>query len=68
MQVEAILLREVDAPKDLEAVDWVLVTTCPVTRAAEALSVVGYYEDRYLIESVNRIWKSALHLEREPSS
>lgn len=68
VRVEAILLREEDPPAGVEPVDDVLLTTCPVTNADEALAAVGYYDDRYLIEPVHRIWKSALHLEAEPVS
>ena len=47
---------------DVEPIDWVLLTTCAVTHADEAAAVVGYYDERYLIEPVHRIWKSALPL------
>lgn len=66
VSVEAIQVREVDPPADLEAVSWVVLTTCEVRCAAQARSVVRDYEARYGIEPVHRIWKSGLHLEREP--
>jgi hypothetical protein len=62
----AISVREDDAPAAVEPIDWVLLTTCAVGSVAEALRVMGFYEDRYLIEPVHRIWKSALRLESEP--
>lgn len=68
VSVAAIALREEGAPVGVEPIDWVLLTTCPVTNPDEALAVVGYYDARYLIEPVHRIWKSALHLEGEPVS
>lgn len=68
VQLEAVSLREEDPPSGVEAVDGVLLTTCPVTSADEALAVMGFYDDRYLIEPMHRIWKSALHLESEPVS
>lgn len=68
VSVEAISLREKGAPAGVEAIDWVLLTTCPVTTADDALAVMGLYDDRYLIEPVHRMWKSALHLEVEPVS
>ncbi|MDB4927567.1 MAG: hypothetical protein JWM10_51 [Myxococcaceae bacterium] len=64
--VAAISVREDDAPAGVEPIDWVLLTTCAVGSVAEALAVMGFYEDRYLIEPVHRIWKSALRLEDEP--
>ena len=66
--LEGVSLREDDAPADVEPIDWVLLTTCAVTHADEAAAVVGYYDERYLIEPVHRIWKSALRLESEPIS
>jgi Transposase DDE domain len=68
VKVEAIFLREVNAPKNVEPVDDVLLTTCPVRTAQQALVVVDHYNQRYLIEPVHRMWKSGFHLEREPVS
>lgn len=64
--VRVISVQEDDAPAGVEPIDWVLLTTCAVRSVAEAQAVMGFYEDRYLIEPVHRIWKSALRLESEP--
>jgi hypothetical protein len=64
--VEAISVRELDPPANVEPIDWMLLTTCAVETVEQAHAVLGYYEDRYGIEPFHRIWKSGLHLEREP--
>ena len=47
---------EVDAPKDAEPVEWILLTSLPVESFEDAWLVLEYYEKRWLIEE----WHKAL--------
>jgi hypothetical protein len=51
-----IWVREVDAPRGAEAIEWVLYTSEPINSFEDACRVVGYYEKRWLIEE----WHKAL--------
>ena len=51
-----VWVREVDAPKGVEPIEWVLYTSEAVTSFEAACRIVGYYEKRWLIEE----WHKAL--------
>jgi len=51
-----VWVREVDAPKGVEPIEWVLYTSETVSSFEEACRIVGYYEKRWLIEE----WHKAL--------
>jgi transposase-like protein/transposase Tn5 family protein len=52
-----VWVREVDPPPGLkEPIDWVLYTSLPVESLDDAMTIVGYYEKRWLIEE----WHKAL--------
>jgi hypothetical protein len=65
LTVNAILAQEVDAPPNVEALRWVLLTTEPVGSAEEARQVVRYYELRWRIEDYHKAWKSGVGVERQ---
>jgi hypothetical protein len=54
---------EVDAPKDVEAVEWILLTSLPVESFREAWLVLGYYEKRWLIEEWHKALKTGCRVE-----
>lgn len=41
-----------------EALSWHLLTSEPVTTKAQALSIIDYYEYRWLVEEYHKAWKS----------
>ncbi len=45
-----VLVREVDAPRGVEPLEWCLLTLEPIETAAEVLAIVAMYEARWLIE------------------
>jgi len=51
-----VWVREVDAPKDVEPIEWVLYTSEAVNSFEDACRVIGDYEKRWLIEE----WHKAL--------
>jgi hypothetical protein len=55
----AVWAREHDAPAGVEPLDWLLLTTRPVTCAQDALDTVHGYRLRWRVEEFHRSWKSA---------
>ena len=45
-----VVVAEVDGPRGVKPIDWVLYTSLPVASFAEAMRVVSYYEKCWLIE------------------
>lgn len=62
--VQAIHLREVDAPEDVPPIDWMLLTSEPVEDFDQAKTIVGYYERRWMIEEWHRVLKEGCRLEQ----
>jgi hypothetical protein len=52
-----VRVREVDAPKGVTPIEWVLYTSLPVTTFEDAWQVVEYYEARWLIEELHKAMK-----------
>jgi hypothetical protein len=62
--VWAIWVHEDDPPVQTEALDWILLTTVPVTTTAEALERVDWYTCRWVIEVWHKVLKSGCLIER----
>jgi hypothetical protein len=58
-----VVVEEIDPPADTEPVKWVLFTTVPVSSFEEAWEVIGWYEDRWLIEEWHKALKTGCALE-----
>jgi len=54
---------EVNAPKDAEPVEWILLTSLPVESFDDAWLVLGYYEKRWLIEEWHKALKTGCRVE-----
>jgi hypothetical protein len=54
---------EVDPPAGQEPLEWMLLTSEPVECLADALTVVGWYEDRWVVEEFHRAEKEGCRLE-----
>jgi hypothetical protein len=63
VQVHVVLVREIDAPADVEPIEWLLVTSLPIDTAAAVLQVVDYYTGRWPIEVFFRVFKSGCRVE-----
>jgi len=60
----AVLTREVAPPKDVkEPLEWLLLTTVPVTNLVDAIERVQWYSRRWGIEVFHRILKSGCQIE-----
>lgn len=60
----AVLVREVNPPPQVTPVEWLLLTTVPVTRAEDALQRVRWYCQRWQIEIWHKILKSGCRIEQ----
>lgn len=56
-------VREVNAPAKVTALHWVLFTSHAVTTLEDALTVIGYYEQRPRIEEFHKALKTGCRLE-----
>lgn len=61
--VGAIHLREVDPPADSAPIDWMLLTSEAVASFEDARRIVGYYQQRWVIEEWHRALKEGCRLE-----
>lgn len=63
--VHAVSVREIDPPADVEEpIDWLLLTSEPVTCLADAVKVVGWYRRRWTIEEYHKVQKTGCQLEK----
>lgn len=66
VKVNAVYFREIDAPTNVEPVEWMVLTTCVVQDAHDALQIGRWYQMRYAIEEIHKVFKTGLHMEDEP--
>ena len=59
----AIHAQEKDVPKDRERIDWKLLTDLPVRSCQEAVEKLGWYAQRWKIETFHKILKSGCKVE-----
>ena len=64
IRLTAVHVREEDPPADAEAIEWLLLTTLPVTGIDGAGRVLRLYGLRWRIEDWHRILKSGCDVER----
>lgn len=63
VEVSAVWVREEHPPAGEEPIDWLLLTSLPVTTFAEASLVASYYACRWEIEVFFRVLKSGCRVE-----
>jgi hypothetical protein len=62
--VNVVLVREENPPAGEPAIEWLLVTSLPVTTLSEIETVVDYYRCRWLIEQYFKVLKSGCEVEK----
>jgi hypothetical protein len=62
--VNVVLVREENPPAGEPAIEWLLVTSLPVTTLSEIETVVDYYSCRWLIEQYFKVVKSDCEVEK----
>lgn len=63
LTVWAVLAKEVDAPEDMEPIEWMLLSTCRVADVDEAVEKLAWYAIRWGIEVYHRTLKSGCKIE-----
>lgn len=63
VEFSAVLVREEKPPADEEPIEWLLLTSLPVTTLEEASRVVEYYGCRWMIEVFFRVLKTGCQVE-----
>jgi len=61
--LDAVLVREVDAPEGVTPLEWMLLTNVPVRSAEDAVERVEWYRVRWAIEIFHRVLKSGCKVE-----
>lgn len=64
MQVYAVQAREIHPPAGVEPICWELLSTRPVTTAAQAIRMVKWYSKRWQIEVYHKVLKSGCQVEQ----
>jgi len=54
----AVYVSEKKAPKGIEPLEWMLLTTEPITENANVEEVIKCYEKRWIIEDFHKVWKT----------
>lgn len=63
IEMNVIEVVEVNAPKGVKPIRWILLTSLPVRSFEEAWVLIGYYELRWLIEEYHKALKSGCSTE-----
>jgi hypothetical protein len=63
VEVNAILVREIDAPEGEEPIEWLLLTSLPIDKLKKIQRVIAYYACRWQIEIYFRVLKSGCKVE-----
>ncbi|MDA0835844.1 MAG: IS4 family transposase [Planctomycetota bacterium] len=63
IEMNVVIVREIDAPKGVKPICWVLLTNLPVETFEEAWQVIEDYERRWLIEEYHKVLKSGCNME-----
>jgi Transposase DNA-binding/Transposase DDE domain len=63
VNLSVVMVREPAPPPGQKALEWVLLSTWPVSDASQARRVVGWYARRWQIEVMHRVWKSGCAVE-----
>jgi hypothetical protein len=62
--MQVVWVREVDPPKGVKPIEWVLYTSLRVKTFDDAWRIVEYYECRWLIEEYHKALKTGCSVER----
>jgi len=64
VRIWAVLAKEIEAPANIEPLEWMLLTTCPVLDFDQAVEKLGWYAKRWGIEVYHRTLKSGCKIEQ----
>ncbi len=63
LPMQVVVVKEIDAPKGVTPIFWVILTSLPVNTLDDAWQIIGDYELRWLIEEYHKAMKSGCGLE-----
>lgn len=63
LQINAVLISEIDPPKGVEPIDWLLITTLPIDTAEQVKLIVSLYAKRWFIEVFFKVLKSGCKID-----
>ena len=63
LKMNVVVVQEVDAPKGVQPIRWVLLTNLEVKTFEDAWQVVDDYENRWLVEEYHKVIKSGCSIE-----
>jgi hypothetical protein len=64
VEINAVLVRETNAPEGEEAIEWLLLTSLPINSWKKVCRVIDYYCCRWQIELYFRVLKSGCQVEK----
>ena len=64
IEMSVVWVREIDAPVEASAIEWVLYTSLPITTFEEAWQAVSDYECRWLVEEYHKALKTGCSVQR----
>lgn len=64
IETNVVVVQEINAPRNVTPVCWVLMTSLPVETFEFAWQVVSDYENRWLIEEYHKVLKTGCSIER----
>lgn len=59
----AVLVKELHPPEAVEPLQWLLLTTCPITGFEQAVQTIDYYACRWVVERFHFVLKSGCGVE-----
>ena len=64
IETNVVIVQEVDAPKGVAPIRWVLLTSLPAATFEQAWQVITDYEGRWTIEEYHKVIKTGCSIER----
>lgn len=61
--INVVLAREINAPDDIEPIEWMLLTSLPIETGEQALQVIDWYLCRWQVEILFKVLKSGCEIE-----
>ena len=64
LSINLVRITELNPPDGCDAIEWILATSLPINTIIEAMTIVGYYIQRWKIERFHFVLKSGVGAEK----
>lgn len=64
INMNLVIAKEVNPPKNVKPLNWLLLTSLPVNRFEDAWKIIEYYERRWIIEEYHKALKTGCSIEK----